>query len=251
MKPDLDGKVALVTGAARDVGRAIALSLAQEGACVAVNYHNSQQAAAAVVAEITAAGGRARAWQADVGSKAAVEAMVGGIVQEFGRLDIVVNNAGVAQRQPFLDSTETDWERQVAAGLYGPIHTAHAALPHMVKQNRGRLICFAGDSSRVGEAGLALAAAARAGAIALMKSLAREFGRYNVTANAIALGLVETAHSDAAWLAANRDKILRNYAIRRLGRPDDVCPLVCLLASDAGEWITGQVISVNGGFSMV
>ena len=218
---------------------------------MAVNYRSSPDQAAAVVAEIAAAGGRARAFQADVGDKAAVEAMVAGIVAEFGRLDIVVNNAGVALRQRFQDTTPEDWKRQVDAGLYGPIHTAHAALPHMMKQNWGRLICFAGDSSRVGEAGLALAAAARAGAIALMKSLAKEFGRYNVTANAISLGLVETAHSDADWLEANRDKILRNYAIRRLGRPDDVSPLVTLLASEAGGWITGQVVSINGGFSMV
>jgi NAD(P)-dependent dehydrogenase (short-subunit alcohol dehydrogenase family) len=251
VKLDLDGKVALVTGASRDVGRAIALSLAAEGATVAVNYRGSAEAAAAVVAEIVAAGGRARAWQADVGDKAAVEAMVADIAAAYGRLDIVVNNAGVALRQRFQESAPADWKAQVDAGLYGPIHTAHAALPHMMAHNWGRLICFAGDSSRVGEAGLALAAAARAGAIALMKSLAKEFGRYNVTANAISLGLVETAHSDLAWLTANREKILRNYAIRRLGRPDDVSPLVTLLASDAGGWITGQVISVNGGFSMV
>ncbi|MGH7040738.1 MAG: SDR family NAD(P)-dependent oxidoreductase [Acetobacteraceae bacterium] len=251
MKLDLDGKVALVTGASRDVGRAIALSLAEEGARVAVNYRSSPGQAAEVVAAIAAAGGLARAWQADVGERAAVTAMVGGIVADFGRLDIVVNTAGVALRQRFQDSTPEDWKRQIDAGLYGPIHTAHAALPHMVQQGWGRLISFAGDSSRVGEAGLALAAAARAGAIALMKSLAKEFGRFGVTANAISLGLVETSHSDAAWLAANRDKILRNYAIRRLGQPGDVSPLVSLLASEAGGWITGQVISINGGFSMV
>jgi 3-oxoacyl-[acyl-carrier protein] reductase len=107
-----------------------------------------------------------------------------------------------------------------------------------------------GDSSRVGESGLAVAAAARAGTIALMKSLAREMGRSGTTANSIALGLIESAH-DRSWVEANREKLVKAYAIRRLGQPSDVAPMVTLLASDAGSWITGQVISINGGFSMV
>lgn len=251
MKLGLDGRVALVTGASRDTGRAIALSLAAEGAVVAVNYRSSPEAAQEVVGAITAAGGRAAAYGADVGDKGAVDAMVAAIVAAHGRIDIVVNNAGVALRQRFGDSTPADWQAQVNAGLYGPVHTSHAALPHMTRNNWGRILVFAGDSSRVGEAGLALAAAARAGAIALAKSLAKEYGRFGVTANAISLGLVETSHSDPEWLAANREKILRNYPVRRLGTPDDVAPMVTLLASEAGAWITGQTVSINGGFAMV
>ncbi len=251
MKLDLHGRTALVTGGAHGVGAAIVRALAAEGAAVAINYHRSATDAAALAAEIAASGGQARAFRADVGDKEAVDAMVADIVAQFGSVDIVVNNAGVARRQRFHETTPADWTAHIAAGLLGPVHTAHAALPHMMARNWGRLIAFAGDSSRVGEAGLALAAAARAGAIALMKSLAKEYGRYHVTANAISLGLVETAHIDPAWLAENRDKILRNYPIRRLGAPEDVSPLVTLLAAESGAWITGQVISVNGGFSMV
>jgi NAD(P)-dependent dehydrogenase (short-subunit alcohol dehydrogenase family) len=121
----------------------------------------------------------------------------------------------------------------------------------MLARKSGRIITLGGDSSRVGEAGLALAAAARAGGIALTKSLAREFGRDNVTVNAVMLGLVQTAHSDPQWLEENLPKILKNYAVKRIGQPQDVAPLVAFLASDDAAWITGQVISVNGGFALV
>lgn len=251
MNLGLKGRVALVTGGGRDVGRAIALSLAAEGAAVAVNYHRSEQAAKAVVADIAAAGGTARAYAADIVSLDAVRAMIDRVTGDFGRLDILVNNAGFVLRQPFAETRPEDWRRQIDVGLYGSIHCSHTALPHLSRGGCGRIISLAGDSSRIGEAGLAIAAAARAGVYALMKSLAKELGRSRVTANAISLGLVETAHIDKAWLEANRDKIIRNYPLRRLGRPEDVGPMVAFLASDAAAWITGQVISVNGGFSMV
>ena len=134
--------------------------------------------------------------------------------------------------------------------LYGAIHCCHAAGPLLEASGRGRIISIIGDSSRVGESGLAIAAAARAGTSRLMKSLAREMGRFGVTCNSIALGLIETAH-DRTWVDANRDKLVKLYPIRRLGQPSDVAPMVSLLASDAGAWITGQVISISGGFSMV
>jgi len=251
MKFGLDNKVALVTGGARDTGRDIALSLALEGATIAVNYNSSAKDAEALVAEIIAAGGHAAAFQADVANNDAVHTMVAAIVETFGRVDILINNAGIAKRQRFVETTPADWRAQIDVGLYGAIHCCHAVLPHMIKQNGGRIISLAGDSSRVGEAGLALAAAARAGSIALMKSLAKEFGRNNITANAVALGLIETAHSDKAWLAENLAKITKLYPLKRIGKPEDVAPLITLLASDAGSWITGQVISVNGGFAMV
>lgn len=251
MNLGLQGKVALVTGGGRDVGGEIARLLAAEGAAVVVNYRSSAQEAEAVVSAIQAEGGTARAYAADVADHQAVRVMIDAIVQGFGRIDVLVNNAGVAVRQRFQDTTPEDWRRHVDVGLYGPIHTCHAALPYMVKQGSGRILSLAGDSSRVGEAGLALAAAARAGTIALMKSLAKEFGRFGVTANALSLGLVETGHSDPAWMAENRERISKLYPLRRIGRAEDVAPMVALLSSDAGSWITGQVISVNGGFSMV
>jgi 2-hydroxycyclohexanecarboxyl-CoA dehydrogenase len=243
--------VALVTGAARDVGREIALALAAEGATIAVNYNSSPKEAEAVVAEIKAAGGNARAYQANVADYEAVTSMVASIVKDFNSIDILVNNAGLVLKDRFVDSTPEQWERQIGVGLYGVIHTCHAVAPYMIKQNGGRIISLAGDSARVGENGLAVTAAARGGAIALTKSLAKELGRANITVNAVALGLIETAHSDPEWLAANRDKIVRMYPLRRIGKPDDIAPTIAFLASDGGKWITGQVLSVNGGFSMV
>ena len=250
MNLNLKGRVALVTGGGRDVGREIALALAAEGAGVAVNYHGSQAAAEKVVADIKAAGGNGAAYKADVADYASVKAMVDQIVKSFGRLDIVVNNAGFTPRQRFVDSKPEDWRKQIDIGLYGVMNTSHAALPHMIKNKAGRIINLAGDSARVGESGLAVTAAARGGVIALSKSLAKEHGRDGVTANVLALGLIETSHTDPAWMAANRDKITKMYPTRRLGAPGDIAPLVTLLASDAAAWITGQVVSISGGFSM-
>jgi NAD(P)-dependent dehydrogenase (short-subunit alcohol dehydrogenase family) len=246
----LKGKIALVTGAASDVGREIALSLAAEGASVAVNYRSSGKDADAIVAAIAAGGGKAKAYQADVSDFAAVTAMVDAIVKDFGGLNILINNAGIAKRQRFVETTPDDWRRQIDACLYGAIHCCHAAAPHLEAAKNGRIIGIIGDSSRVGESGLAIVAAARAGVIGLLKSLAREFGRSGTTANTVSLGLVETPH-DKEWLDANREKLTRLYPVRRLGLPGDVAPMVTLLASPHGGWITGQVLSVSGGYSMV
>lgn len=250
MNMGLGGKTALVTGGARDVGREIALSLAAEGAGVAVNYRGSKEDAEAVVKEIKDKGGRAQAYAADVADLDAVTSMVGSVVADFGGLDIVVNNAGLALRNRFVDTKPEEWEKQIDVCLYGAIHVAKAAAPHLEKSGSGRFIAVVGDSSRVGESGLSIVAAARAGVIGLVKSLARELGRTGVTANTISLGLIETAH-DRGWVEANREKLIKFYPLRRLGQPGDVAPMVTLLASPSGGWITGQVISISGGFSMV
>jgi len=250
MDLSLQGRTALVTGAGRDVGREIALTLAAEGAAVAVNYRGSSEEAGEVVADIAARGGRARAYQAAVADFAAVKAMVDAIVHDFGGLNILVNNAGLALRQRFVETRPEDWRRQIDICLYGAIHCCHAAVPHLEAGRDGRIISVIGDSSRVGESGLAIVAAARAGVAALMKSLARELGRSGTTANTISLGLVESGH-DLAWVEANREKLTKLYPLRRLGKPNDVAPMVALLASPHGGWITGQVLSISGGFSMV
>jgi 3-oxoacyl-[acyl-carrier protein] reductase len=247
---DLSGRVALVTGGGRDVGAAISQGLAAAGATVAVNYHSSKDEAETVVANIRKDGGEAKAYGADIANLEAVRSMVAGVKSDFGGLDILINNAGLVLRKRFNDTTPEDWRRQIDTCLYGAIHCCHAAAPLIEASGRGRIISIMGDSSRVGESGLAIAAAARAGNIALMKSLAREMGRSGTTANSIALGLIETGH-DRSWVEANREKLVKLYAIRRLGQPSDVAPMVTLLASDAGAWITGQVISISGGFSMV
>lgn len=250
MKFELDGKVALVTGGARDVGREIALELAAEGASVVVNYHGSKAGAESVVAEIKEKGGQALAIGCDISDRKAVDAMVAQTVAQFGGLNILVNNAGLVIRKRFVDTTPEEWRRQIDVCLYGTLNCTHAALPYLEAQKgSGRIISIMGDSSRVGESGLAIGAAARAANIALMKSIARET-RAGTTANAIALGLIETAH-DPDFIEANREKLTKFYPLRRLGQPGDVAPLVVLLASGRGSWITGQVVSVSGGFSMV
>jgi NAD(P)-dependent dehydrogenase (short-subunit alcohol dehydrogenase family) len=246
----LTDKTAVVTGGTSGVGREIALSLAAEGANVAVNYRSSAKEAEILVDEIVAKGGKAKAYKADVADFAAVKTMVDDIVKDFGGLNILINNAGLAIRQRFLETKPDDWHRQIDACLYGAIHCCHAAAPHLDAAGNGRIVSVIGDSSRVGESGLAIVAAARAGIAALMKSLARELGRSGTTANTVSLGLVETPH-DKDWVDANRDRLIKLYPLRRLGVPGDVAPMVALLASPHSGWITGQVLSISGGFSMV
>jgi NAD(P)-dependent dehydrogenase (short-subunit alcohol dehydrogenase family) len=246
----LKGKVGLVTGATSGVGREIALSLAAEGAGVAVNYRSSGADAEALVGEIVAKGGKAKAYRADVAELAAVKGMVADIMRDFGGVNILINNAGLALRQRFVETKPEDWRRQIDTCLYGAIHCCYTVAPHLEAAKNGRIVSVIGDSSRVGESGLAIVAAARAGVIALMKSLAREFGRSGTTANTVSLGLVETPH-DKEWVDANREKLIRLYPLRRLGLPGDVAPMVTLLASPRSGWITGQVLSISGGFSMV
>ena len=246
----LQGKVALVTGAARGVGREIALSAGSRRRERRGQLSQLGKEAETLVAEITAKGGKAKAYKADVADFAAVKTMVDEVVKDFGGLNILINNAGLALRQRFIETKPDDWHRQIDACLYGAIHCCHAAAPHLEAAKNGRIVSVIGDSSRVGESGLAIVAAARAGVVALMKSLAREFGRSGTTANTVSLGLVETAH-DRDWVEANREKLVKLYPVRRLGQAGDVAPMVTLLASPHSGWITGQVISISGGFSMV
>lgn len=247
----LEGRVALVTGGGRDVGGEICRALAAEGVRVAVNYSRSEAEATRLVDEIAAAGGAARPVRADIADYDAVRAMIDGIVENWGRIDILVNNAGYVKYQRFLETGPEDWKPQLDVCTYGALHCTHAAAAHMARQQHGRIVNIVGDSSRIGEANLSIAAAARGATIALGKSVAKELGRNGVTVNTVALGLVETSHSDADFLAKNMDRIVRNYPMRRIGKPGDVAPAVGFLCSDAASWITGQVISVNGGFSMV
>ncbi len=250
MEMQLAGRVALVTGGTRDVGRQLSLSLAAEGAKVAVHYQRSAAEADKVVGEITAKGGIAKAYQADIASQSAVVGMVEAVAADFGGLNILVNNAGLAIRKPFKNTTPEEWRSQIDVNLMGAIHLCHAAMGHLEKGGNGRIVAIVGDSSRVGEAGLSIVGAARAGVIALMKSIAREMGRSGITANTVSLGLVETGH-DAAWLEQNREKLIKFYPTRRLGQAEDIAPTVLLLSSPLSGWITGQVISVSGGYCMI
>jgi len=251
MNLGLAGKVALVTGGARDVGREISLTLAREGAAVAVNYMHSKADAESVVAEIARLGGRAAAFPADVADYAAVTGMIDRIVGELGRLDIVVNNAGYVEAKLFLDTKPEEWKRQVDVDLYGVYNVCHAAAPKLAARKGGRIVSIVGDSARVGQQRLGVSAGARGAVLSLTRTLAKELGRQNITVNALALGWIETSHSDQEWLAKNRERILAFYPIRRLGKPEDVAPLVAFLVSDLAGWVTGQTISVSGGYSTV
>lgn len=251
MNLGLEGKVALVTGGARDVGAQIAKTLAREGAAVAVNYLHSKADADALVAEIAAFGGRAAAYQADVADYDAVSRMVDRIVAELGRLDVVVNNAGYVESKLFLETRPEEWRRQVDICLYGVYNTCHAAAPKLAAQKGGRIVSIVGDSARVGQPRLSVSAGARGAVLSLTRTLAKELGRYGITVNALALGWIETSHADQEWLAKNRERILAFYPIRRLGKPEDVAPLVAFLASDLAGWVTGQTISVSGGYATV
>jgi NAD(P)-dependent dehydrogenase (short-subunit alcohol dehydrogenase family) len=245
----LGGKVALVTGGARDIGREIALTLAREGARVAVNYLHSKEDADATVQAIAGAGGHAIAYAADVADHDAVGRMLDAIGRDLGGLDILVNNAGFLESRLFLETRPEEWKRQIDVGLYGVLNCCHLAAPRMVERKGGRIVSIVGDSARVGQPRLSITAASRGGVLALTKTLARELGRAAITVNAVSLGYVETAHSDQAWLAANRDKILAFYPVRRLGRPADVAAMVAFLASAQASWVTGQTVSVSGGYS--
>ena len=251
MNLNLEGKVALITGGARDVGRETALAFAAEGATVAVNFRSSENAAGSVVGEITEKGGTAKAYQADVTDLDAVRAMIDAIIGDFGRIDILVNNAGYVEPRRFLETGPEDWKRQIDVGLYGVIHCCSAVGAHMVERGRGRIVNLAGDSARIGERFLSVTTSARGGVLSLTKSLAKELGPAGVTVNAVALGYVETAHSDREWLEKNREKIVRQYPLRRIGKPEDVAPAIVFLASGGAGWITGQVLSISGGYSMV
>ena len=251
MDTGLKGKVALVTGGGRDVGGEIARTLASEGVKVAVNYMSSEKEAASLVDEIKAAGGEAKACKADISDYGQVTAMIDAVVDEWGSIDILVNNAGYVKYQRFVESTPDDWQPQINVCLYGALNCSHAVTSHMIEQKSGRIINIVGDSSRIGEANISLAATARGGTIALGKSIAKELGRYNITVNTLALGMVESSHQDPAFLEKNLDRIIKAYPLRRIGKPDDIAPMVTFLSSAGASWITGQVISVNGGFCMV
>ena len=163
----------------------------------------------------------------------------------------VINNAGFTKIKKFVETNIDDWNKQIDISLKGTIYCCHLVSKKMIDNQDGRIINIVGDSSRIGEANLAITAAARGGTIALGKSLAKEFGRYSITVNTISLGLVKTSHTDNDILEKNMDKILKSYPIKRLGKTSDVAPMVIFLSSKHAEWITGQTFSINGGYSMI
>lgn len=245
----LRGRVALVTGASWGIGREVALSFAREGVNVMVHYHRHEQEAEEVAREAAALGVRAITHKADISQGDQVEAMVQKALVELGSLDILVSNAGFSIQQAFTETTREDWDKTIDPSLYGPLYLCRATIEPMMKQGWGRIVSVVTDAARVGQSRMALNSAARAAVIGLMKSLGREYGRYGITANAVALGWIRTP-ATAPYLDQWGQEVVKFYPLRRLGVPQDAAPAVVFLASEAASWITGQVLAINGGYSM-
>jgi 3-oxoacyl-[acyl-carrier protein] reductase len=241
----LKGRVALVTGGGRNIGRAIALELAGRGCDVAVNTRASAAAAEAVAAEARACGVRAIALLGDVGRAEDVRRMAAQAQAELGSVVIVVNNAAIRPEAPFLSLGEEDWHRVMAVDLHSAFYTAKAFVPEMVSQRWGRIINLTGMNAMQGYVARAHVSAAKHGLWGLTKALAREFGPQGITVNAISPGPTDGERDDAEQAAHIRNQLAR-IPIGRLGRSEDIASLVGFLASDEGAFISGQMIAVNG-----
>jgi 3-oxoacyl-[acyl-carrier protein] reductase len=256
---DLGGQVAFVTGAGQSAGRGIALMMARHNAGgVAVNDYYADRAEA-VVEEIKAMGVPAVAVPSDVGDLEAVRAAVAKANETLGPVTLLVNNAGNAGptsnfgMTPFWESDPADWDKYFRTNLQGVMNCCHAAMPSMVKAGKGRVVTIVSDAGRIGEPNLAPYAAAKAGAAGFMRSIAKEGGRYGITANCISLSSLQPPWDEAKlqefFNSDHAKKQLSRYTIRRYGRPDDVAAMAVFLCSDAASWITGQTYPVNGGYS--
>lgn len=239
----------LVTGAAKGIGKEIALSLAREGADVAVNYLSSQGAAEETVGEIRKLGGKAVAACADIASLDQVRLMKEEIERQLGPVYGVVNNAGYAPAKKFFKTQPEDWKRVVDVCFYGTLHLAYVFVPTMVEQGEGKMVNLVGDSARMGDPNLIISAAARGGVISFSKSLAQDVGKNGVQVNVVSLGLVDQGY--LGFSEETLEKIRKKYPVQRTGVPNDVAAACLFLLSHQSSWITGQVLSVNGGYSMM
>ena len=244
---DLTGKVAIVTGASRGIGKGIAAALAAQGAVVVAAARGDN--ANATAAEIVAAGGRADAVALDVTEAASIDALVSGTLARHGRIDILVNNAGIARDQLLLRMKRDDWDQVLATNLTAAFVCVQAVLKPMIKQRGGRIISISSVVGQSGNAGQANYAASKAGLIGFSKSIAREVASRNVTVNVVAPGLVETDMTRAITEKAQGDWAAQ-IPLGRTGTAADIAAAVCFLASDEASYITGQVLAVNGGMYM-
>jgi 3-oxoacyl-[acyl-carrier protein] reductase len=246
---NLDGKVALVTGGSRGIGRAIALLLAERGAKVVINYVRGLDEANAVVAAIEGKGGQAHPLQGDVSVPAEAQNLVDQTVKTFGKIDILVNNAGITRDTLMMRMSESDWDTVLDTNLKGAYLCSKAVLRPMLKARGGRIINISSISGQAGSGGQTNYSAAKAGLIGFTKALAREVGSRNITVNAVAPGFIETDMTNV--LAEEfKKKALDQIPLERFGKPEDVAEAVAFLASDAASYITGQVLAVNGGMVM-
>jgi 3-oxoacyl-[acyl-carrier protein] reductase len=244
---ELTGKIALVTGASRGIGRAIAARLAAQGATVVAAARGDH--ALAIVDELKAQGGRAEAVSVDVNDAPALERLPGEIIDRHGRLDIIVSNAGIARDQLLMRMKREDWDAVLSTNLTASFVLAQAAIRPMLRQKGGRIIAISSVVGQTGNAGQVNYAASKAGLIGFAKALAREVASRGITVNVVAPGLVETDMTRAMTEAAQVDWS-GQIPLGRVGTPDDVAAAVCFLASDEAAYITGHVLAVNGGLYM-
>jgi 2-hydroxycyclohexanecarboxyl-CoA dehydrogenase len=244
----LQDKIAIVTGAGQGIGRGIAAKLAAEGATVAVADINENTAAGTAAA----LGGGAVGIPTDVTSRESVAALVSQVREAFGRIDVLVNNAGWDKIGPFTDSDPADWDRIVHINLYGVLHTCHAVLPVMAAQGHGKVVNIASDAGRVGSSGEAVYSAAKGGIIAFTKTIAREMARQQINCNVVCPGPTDTAlfASIGGDNPKLRDALIKSIPFRRLAQPEDLANVVAFLASDEAGYVTGQTVSVSGGLTM-
>jgi 3-oxoacyl-[acyl-carrier protein] reductase len=253
MDLQLSGTNVLVTGAGQGLGRALGLGFAREGANVAFHYNSSAEGAEKAAAEAAELGVKAVAVGGDLRDAEAVAGIVDRTETELGRIGVLVNNSAVTKKQRFLESTPEDWAPQVDVTVTGTLQITHAVAKRMAERKAGSIVNLMGDSGRVGESGLLVTATARSTTVGLTRSLAKELARFGIRANAVSLALVRTDNFDAhagTPEAEQMKKILAQYPLRRVGHPDDITPMVLLLASPLSSWTTGQVVSVNGGYAM-
>lgn len=252
---EFDNRVIVITGGGGGIGGATARRFAAKGGRVAV-LDRDLEAAARTVAQIEAEGGTARAYACDITDRPGVDAVVAAVEADLGPIDVLVNNAGWDVFRPFLATSPEDWQRLIAINLTGALHMHHAVLPGMAARKSGRVINIASDAARVGSSGEAVYAACKAGLVAFSKTLAREHARDGITFNVVCPGPTQTAlFEDYKKGAGNADKLAeafrRSIPLGRIGDPEDLPGAITFFASDAASYITGQVLSVSGGLSMV
>ncbi len=248
----LKGKVALITGSSRGVGSAVALGFAKEGAKVIVNYTSNEKAANEVAEAIKQIGSQAIVVRGDVAKREEAESLVQAAIDEFGRLDILVNNAGFTRPAMMLKMTEEQWDEVLDIHLKGAFLCSQAAGRQMKEQNNGKIINVTSVAGLVGTVGQINYSAAKGGVISMTKSIARELARYNVCANVISIGILAMGMSEKITTDEKLKEIYMNrILLRRFGQPEDVSPAFVFLASDESNYITGQILCVDGGYGMI
>ena len=245
----LEGKVAVVTGASRGIGQAIALELGKQGAIVIVNYQGSQQKAEAVVADIIKKGGQAESYQCNVANYCECNRFIRSVIEKYGRIDILVNNAGITRDGLLMRLSEEDYDMVLDTNLKGTFHCMKFVSRTMLKQRSGRIVNLTSVSGILGNIGQANYAASKAGVIGLTKSVAREMASRGITVNAVAPGFIETDMTESLS-DSMKDNILKQIPLGHFGKVEDIALMVGYLVSDQAKYITGQVIHIDGGMAI-